>query len=167
MPGTAKIDREQRDGIYELVRNHLAGIGDVAVALEDNEDIATAERLAIELGEDFRLLDDIGWRPDEERDVFELTMPPHDLMELLRRLQGDAARLLEGSPDRAQVSRRGRSDRQLHPAPASPLARSCWTISTRASASSIGQPTSSSRTQRKSGQRLSRSGRANETSSIG
>jgi hypothetical protein len=63
VPSTARINREQRDGIYELVRNHLAGIGDVAIALEDNEDIATAERLAIEFGEDFRLLDDIGWRP--------------------------------------------------------------------------------------------------------
>jgi len=98
VPGTARINREQRQGIFELVRNHLAGIGDVAIALEENEDIATAERLAIEFGEDYGLLDDIGWRPDEERDAFELTMPPHDLMEVLRRLQGDATRLLEESP---------------------------------------------------------------------
>jgi hypothetical protein len=98
VPTTARINREQREGTYELVRNHLAGVGDVAIALEGNEDIATAERLAIEFGEDFGLLDDIGWRPDEERDVFELTMPPHDLMEVLRRLQGDATQLLEGSP---------------------------------------------------------------------
>ena len=63
MPGTTTtIDREQRDGLYELVRNHLGGIGDIWIALEqDGEYIATAERMGIEFGEDFRLLADLGW----------------------------------------------------------------------------------------------------------
>ncbi len=43
---TTTIDRDQRDGLYELVRNHLGAIGDVWIALEENEDFATAERLA-------------------------------------------------------------------------------------------------------------------------
>jgi hypothetical protein len=51
---TATINRDQRDGLYELVRNHLGAIGDVWIALEVNEDFATAERLGIEFGEDFR-----------------------------------------------------------------------------------------------------------------
>lgn len=97
VPSTANITREQRDRIYELVCNHLGGVGDVSVALE-NGDFATAERLAIEFGEDFHLLDDIGWRPEEERHIFELTMPPHDLMELLRRLRDNAERLIQESP---------------------------------------------------------------------
>ncbi len=99
MPGiTATITRDQRDGLYELVRNHLGGIGDVWIALEENEDYATAERLGLEFGEDFRLLADIGWHPREEREAFELTMPPHDLMELLSRLQDEAEKLLAESP---------------------------------------------------------------------
>ena len=36
MPGsTATIDSGQRTGIYELVRNHLAGLSDVFVAMEE------------------------------------------------------------------------------------------------------------------------------------
>ena len=98
---TATINREQRDGLYELVRNHLGSIGDVWMALEENEDFATAERLGIEFGEDFRLLHDIGWLPREDRDAFELTMPPHDLMEVLKRLHDEAERvLLESGSER-------------------------------------------------------------------
>lgn len=101
MPTTATIDRDQRDGLYELVRNHLGGIGDVWIALEENEDYATAERLGLEFGEDFRLLDDIGWQPTDDGEAFELTMPTHDLMEVLKRLHDEAERvLLESGTER-------------------------------------------------------------------
>jgi hypothetical protein len=99
------IDRDQRDGLYELVRNHLGSIEDFWVALERTEDFATAERLGLEFAEDFRLLDDIGWRPEEGRETFELSMPSHDLLELLRRLHGEAAALLAESDAEAQASR--------------------------------------------------------------
>lgn len=91
---TAMIDRDQRDGLYELVRNHLGAIGDIWIALEESEDFATAERLGLEFAEDFRLLEDIGWAPCESCESFALTMPVHDLMELLRRLHGEAERVL-------------------------------------------------------------------------
>jgi len=95
MPSTtAKIDRDQRDGLYELVRNHLGAVGDIWIALEETEDFATAERLGIEFGEDFRLLEDIGWAGEDDRDSFDLTMAAHDLMELLQRLHGEAERVL-------------------------------------------------------------------------
>ena len=94
---TITIDRVRRDALYELLRNHLGGIGDVWVALEENEDAATAERLGIEFGEDFRLLADIGWALEDGRESVELMMPPHDLMELLTRLHGEAESVLEGS----------------------------------------------------------------------
>jgi hypothetical protein len=95
---TTTINQEQRAGLYELVRNHLGGIGDVWIALEQNDDFATAERLGLEFSEDFRLLDDIGWQPQEDREEFELTMPPDDLAELLKRLHDEAKQLLEQSP---------------------------------------------------------------------
>lgn len=97
MPITATIDRAKRDGIYELVRNHLGAIGDVWIALEQSEDYAAAERLAREFGEDFRLLEDLGWRPREDREAFELTLASYDLIEVLRRLHGEAQKVLSGS----------------------------------------------------------------------
>jgi len=94
---TATIDRAQRDGLYELIRNHLGAIGDIWIALEKDEEYMLAERLGLEFGEDFRLLADIGWDPDERRQSFELTMEAHDLMEALRRLHGEAEHVLAGS----------------------------------------------------------------------
>lgn len=91
---TATIDRDQRDGLYELVRHHLYSIEDLWIAFGRSRDFATAERLGVEYGEDFRLLADIGWVADDDRESFELTMPPLDLIEVLRRLRGEAQRVL-------------------------------------------------------------------------
>lgn len=112
MPATTiTIDREQRDGLYELVRNHLGSVGDLWDALEREGDFAKAERLGLELSEDFRLLGDIGWGEDESRQSFELTMTAHDLTELLQRLHGEAGMVLagaEGSREDAETNRRFR-----------------------------------------------------------
>jgi len=106
MPSTtAKIDRDQRAGLYELVRNHLGAVGDIWIALEQTEDFATAERLGIEFGEDFRLLEDIGWSGESDRDSFDLTMPAHDLMELLQRLHGEAALISQVAMRRGSSAR--------------------------------------------------------------
>jgi hypothetical protein len=51
-----KIVASQRDALYEQVCNYLAGLGDVVVVLECQKHYPTAERLAFELGEDFRLM---------------------------------------------------------------------------------------------------------------
>ena len=105
MPSSAAtINRDQRNGIYELVRNHLAGLSDVYVAMEQEGDFATAERLGLEVGEDFRLLRDIGWRPEDDRQEFVLTMPALDRTELLRRLQHEAGHVLLGSGTERQAS---------------------------------------------------------------
>lgn len=47
VPGktTTTIDRERRDALYELVLDHLSGIGDFWIAIEE-KDFAKAERLA-------------------------------------------------------------------------------------------------------------------------
>jgi hypothetical protein len=87
MPDTTiSIDRDQRDGLYELVRNHLGSIEDFWIALERTKEFAKAEQLGLEFAEDFRLLRDIGWDEHDERETFDLTMPTHDLIELLKRL---------------------------------------------------------------------------------
>jgi hypothetical protein len=102
---TIIIERDQREGLYELVRNHLGSIEDFWIALERTRDFATAERLGLEFAEDFRLLQDIGWGEHDERESFELTVPPHDLMELLKRLHDEAAQVLIESSTEAQSAR--------------------------------------------------------------
>lgn len=87
---TIRITKDQRDALYEQVRNHLAAVGDLWLALETNQDYATAERLAIEFTEDFRLMADLGWDLEDQRERVALTMPPHDLMEVVRRLRDEA-----------------------------------------------------------------------------
>jgi hypothetical protein len=87
---TIKIDGAQRDALYEQVCGHLSMLGDFSIVLESQRDYATAERLAIEFGEDFRLMADLGWNPADSRDTVELTMPPLDLMEVAKRLRDGA-----------------------------------------------------------------------------
>lgn len=99
------IDQDQREGIYELVRNHLGSIEDFFVALERTRDFAKAERLALEFAEDFHLLRDIGWADDEDREAFELTMPAPDLSRLLQRLHTEAVPALFESGGEAESSR--------------------------------------------------------------
>ncbi len=99
MPTTATITKDQRKGIYELVCHHLYSIEDLWIALGRSRDHATAERLALEFSEDFRLLDDIGWDAGDGRETFELTIPVHDLTETLKRLHGEAEAVLGESPD--------------------------------------------------------------------
>lgn len=111
MPDTTiTIDRDQRDGLYELVRNHLGSIEDFWIALERNRDFAKAEALSLEFAEDFCLLKDIGWDEHDERETFDLAMPAHDLMELLKRLHGEAVKILVGSGGSEARSRRDDAD---------------------------------------------------------
>lgn len=42
---TITIDRDQRAGLYELIRNHLGSIEDFWIALERTRDYAKAEQL--------------------------------------------------------------------------------------------------------------------------
>jgi hypothetical protein len=98
VPGTTTtIDKDQRDGLYELVRNHLGGIGDIWIALEKDGEYMLAEQMGIEFSEDFRLLADLGWEPQDKREEFQLTMEAHDLAELLTRLRGEAIGVLDGT----------------------------------------------------------------------
>jgi hypothetical protein len=107
---TITIYRDQRAGLYELVRNHLGSIEDFWIALERTRDFAKAEQLGLEFSEDFRLLQDIGWHPHDVRETFDLTMPAHDLMELLRRLHGEAVQILVESGGSEARSRRDDAD---------------------------------------------------------
>lgn len=102
---TITIYHGQREGLYELVRNHLGGIEDFWVALERTKDFAVAERMGLQFAEDFRLLRDIGWSEHDVRESYVLTMPGQELADLLKRLKGEAASALIETGSEAQSSR--------------------------------------------------------------
>lgn len=89
------ITAAQRQPIYELVADRLAGIGAVHICLQSSM-YAEAENRGREFAEDIRLLQDIGWDRNDLRESFELTIPPEDLMEHLKRLVADAAAGIKG-----------------------------------------------------------------------
>jgi hypothetical protein len=100
---TATITAEQRKAIYEPICLHLAGLGDLCLAL-DREDFITAERLGLEFGEDLRLMEDLGWVDEDGRQTVALTMPAEDLIETLKRLRAEAEGLFAESPDERRVT---------------------------------------------------------------
>ncbi len=95
---TIEISREQRQPLHRLVTQHISGIGDVHLMIEQR-DFATAERFGLEFGEDIRMLDDLGWDPEDARDSYALTQPRHELIEALKRLRLDAEEGLDPPED--------------------------------------------------------------------
>lgn len=89
MPTTVTINGAQRQVFYEMLTAHLGGAGDLGILLR-REDFAGAERLGIELAEDLRLMEDLGWHSEFREQDVDLTMAPEDLAELLTRLRSDA-----------------------------------------------------------------------------
>lgn len=100
---TTTITGEQRDAIYELLSDRLSGLDDVWKALRCQRDFAAAERLGREFRRELRLLDDLGWPEEDDRELVELTMPAQELAPLLARLQGDAAEGLALPPDEKEA----------------------------------------------------------------
>lgn len=93
---TVTISGPQRQVFRAMLLDHLSGIGDVALAIEQ-EDYEAAERLGSDFREDLRLMADLGWEDEDLREA-DLTMPPAELAPLLRRLRADAEAGLAGSP---------------------------------------------------------------------
>lgn len=85
---TAIITGEQRDAIYDLLVGRLTFLSDLLKAVEQ-EDFETARRLAREFTEDFRLLADLGWGPDQRSEI-SLTIPAANLIAILERLRAEA-----------------------------------------------------------------------------
>jgi len=97
---TPTISGEQRAAIYDLVVDHLSCIGDLPLAIRQ-EDFATARRLAHEFGQDLRLLEDLGWGPDARLEVA-LSMPPEELVDTFHRLHRDAKGALSESAEQRE-----------------------------------------------------------------
>jgi len=93
--GGTKLSAAQGDALREHLISRLSGIGDVWLAVSQ-QDYATADRLAGEFSDDLRLLvDDLGWQP-QDGDL-ELSTPPDVLRRAFGRLRetADSQRLSE------------------------------------------------------------------------
>jgi hypothetical protein len=86
------LDRTQRDALHQFVVADLAGVGDVAIALENGE-VAEALRLRNRFEEDARLLDLLGWQVAADRDSYELAAS-QEAVRALGRLHAKATGLI-------------------------------------------------------------------------
>lgn len=86
------LDRTQRDSLHQFVVTDLAGVGDVAIVLQNGE-VAEALRLRNRFEEDSRLLDVLGWQATGDRDSYEL-MPSEEAVRVLGRLYAAATALI-------------------------------------------------------------------------
>jgi hypothetical protein len=98
MPTTVTISGAQRQAFWEMVTDHLSCAGDLHTLLV-SKDFPEAERLGIELAEDLRLMEDLGWDKAFREQGVDLTMPAEDLIEILTRLRSDAEGALRESAE--------------------------------------------------------------------
>lgn len=103
MPSTTlTITGPQRAALHRQVIQNLSGIGDVNLLYEAGE-FADAAALGKRYAEDLRLLEDLSWRPFEDRDAFDLTMAPGDLWQVLDRVREEARAGLRGDDERRAI----------------------------------------------------------------
>ena len=102
MPYT--LTREQRDALHAEAITELAEIGDVHLALE-NDDYRLAQELWRRYEPLLVLLDRIGWEPKlpDDTTVVEVAMPDAQLVSAARRLTGVALGRLRHQIDQQQL----------------------------------------------------------------
>jgi hypothetical protein len=88
---TLTIGPEERDTLHRLMLHRLLILGQRPCELARKEGV-TLEQLCEEFGEDLRLMEDIGWVFESDRDLIALTMPRGSLAKTLKRLRRDARR---------------------------------------------------------------------------
>jgi hypothetical protein len=79
------IGRDERDALYQAIRRDLRFLSYLAEALADARP-TVASMLASRYRAQLRLLDDLGWAPEDPRERFELTIPEPDLARAMLRL---------------------------------------------------------------------------------
>jgi hypothetical protein len=86
---TLTIGPGERDILHGLLSRRLLILVENPSGLAKAEGITVAE-LYERLGDDLRLMEDVGWPPEADRKAVELTLPPEKLTESLKRLRRDA-----------------------------------------------------------------------------
>ena len=89
------IDRPTRQALHAGLVLDLSGLSNLWALLDQNR-AGEARRLRERFEQDWRLLDDLGWEVADPRQSFELTMPPGQLAQVVRRLHRAGPRLSAG-----------------------------------------------------------------------
>jgi hypothetical protein len=106
---TLRIGRSERAALHQLLLQRLTGSTDPGLMIQ-REDFKSAERYGNEFAADVRLLNDLGWDPDDRRETFAVTMPPAELAEVMWRLRVNAE---EGIEEPEEVARGREEDAAL------------------------------------------------------
>jgi hypothetical protein len=89
-----QLTREQRDAIYEEVVVDLSGLTDLWTEFDAKQNYERAQELRQRFERDMRLLDDLGWDPEPDRDEFALTMDAAELAGAIAHLNAQAGAIL-------------------------------------------------------------------------
>lgn len=91
MAPTFTVSPRERKALHWLLSRRLFILGQDPPELARKEKV-TLNRLAVEFGEDLRLMSDLGWEPERRDASIVLTMPHEDLLRTFKRLRRDARR---------------------------------------------------------------------------
>lgn len=105
---TLTIARSERDVLHQLLLGRLTGSSDPGLMIQ-REDFEAAERYGKEFAADVRLLNDLGWHPDDPREEFAITVSQAELAPTLWRLRVGA----EEGLDQPEEDRHRDSDADL------------------------------------------------------
>ncbi len=92
------IDRPTREALHAGIVLDLSGLSNVWALLDQNR-AGEARQLRERFEQDWRLLDDLGWESTDPRQSFELTMPPGQLAQVVRRLHQQALACLRATAE--------------------------------------------------------------------
>jgi hypothetical protein len=99
----------QRDEVYQYLLVDVGGIADMTTLIRGGE-LLLARRLRSRFEEDMRLLDQIGWEPKGEKEVYAITLASNEIRSIFRRLLAQALQLIDEPGARsAQVLRQAAS----------------------------------------------------------
>lgn len=82
---TLSLTRTQRDALHRTALDELADASGVPNLIRAGE-AERARFFGLYFSALFRLLDDLGWSEQDEREAFELTLPPDQLERVAERL---------------------------------------------------------------------------------
>jgi hypothetical protein len=109
------IDRPTREALHAGLVLDLSGLPGLWTLLDQGR-AGEARQLRERFEQDWRLLDDLGWEAADPRQSFELTMPPGQLAQVVRRLHQQALACLRATAEAlsdcpaAPSRRRGSAD---------------------------------------------------------
>jgi hypothetical protein len=83
----------QRDDVYQYLLVDVDGVVDMTTLIRGGE-LLLARRLRQQFEEDMRLLDQIGWEPKGDKDVYAITLASDEIRSIFKRLLARALQLI-------------------------------------------------------------------------